>query len=117
VPESARVLRHGGVLAFSGGTAFEVVCLNDETDTWDATLHRPYFGLRKRVFNDEDGIVVEFELGYGDWIRLFRRSGFVVEALVEVQPPEGAISTYRSEEETEWARRWPMEQIWKVRKL
>jgi len=117
VPESARVLRYRGVLAFSGGTAFEVVCLNDETDTWDAMLHRPYFGLHKRVFDDEDGIVVEFELGYGDWIRLFRRSGFVVEALVEVQPPEGAISTYRSEEETEWARRWPIEQIWKVRKL
>ena len=27
-----------------------------------------------------------------------------------------AISTYRSEEENEWARHWPMENIWKLRK-
>ncbi|MGI8607132.1 MAG: class I SAM-dependent methyltransferase [Gaiellaceae bacterium] len=116
VPESARVLRPGGALAFCGGTAFEIVCLHDQTDTWDATLHRPYFGLHKRVFDDQDGVVVEFELGYGDWIRLFRRSELEVEALIEVQPPEGATSTYRTDEETAWARRWPMEQIWKVRK-
>jgi len=116
VPETARVLRPGGVLAFCGGTPLEVICLNDKTDTWDTTLHRPYFGLHKRVFDDEDGVVMEFELGYGEWIRLFRRNGFVVEALVEVQPSEGATSTYRTDEETAWAQRWPMEQIWKVRK-
>ena len=52
----------------------------------------------------------------GEWIRLFRRSGFRVEDLIEVQPPEGAQSTYRTPEETAWARRWPMEQIWKVRR-
>jgi hypothetical protein len=40
----------------------------------------------------------------------------VIEDLIEVQPPEGAASTYRSVEETAWARSWPMEQIWKVRK-
>ncbi len=28
----------------------------------------------------------------------------------------GAVTTYRTEEENAWARRWPMEQIWKVRK-
>ena len=59
---------------------------------------------------------VEFTLPQGDWIRLFRVNGLVVERLHEVQPPEGAESTYRSAEETTWARRWPMEQIWKVRK-
>jgi SAM-dependent methyltransferase len=116
VPECARVLRPGGRLVFSGGTPFDVMCLNDETDTWDERLHRPYFGLHRRVFDDEDGVVVEFELGYGDWIRLFTRSGFLVEELVEVRPPEGAASTYRTEEETAWARRWPMEHIWAVRK-
>jgi hypothetical protein len=61
--------------------------------------------------------VVEFELAYGDWIRVFRASGFVVEDLVEVQPPPGVESTYRDADETAWARRWPMEQIWKVRKV
>ena len=30
--------------------------------------------------------------------------------------PAGAESTYRSREETEWGRSWPLEEIWKVRK-
>ena len=53
---------------------------------------------------------------YGEWIRLFRANGFEIEALREIQPPDGAESTYRTAEETEWARHWPMEQIWIVRK-
>jgi hypothetical protein len=48
---------------------------------------------------------VDFQLTYGEWIRLFRRSGFVVEDLIEPQPPQGSTSTYRDEAETAWARR------------
>lgn len=114
VPEVARVLRPSGLFAFSGGTPFEAICFDEPSDTWDGTLHRPYFGLHQVSFGDDGS--VEFELPYGEWIRLFRRSGFAVEALVEVRPPEGAASTYRNAEETAWARRWPMEQIWKVRR-
>src|SRR4026207_1327054 len=36
----------------------------------------------------------------GAWIRLFREHGLVVEDLIEVRPPEGADSTYRTSEET-----------------
>jgi SAM-dependent methyltransferase len=113
VPECARVLRPGGRLAFSGGTALEVICVNPETDTWEPRFFRDYFGLHRTEWEDA---TVEFELGWGDWIRLFRRCGFDVEALVEVQPPERAFSTYRTSAETEWARSWPMEQIWVVRR-
>jgi SAM-dependent methyltransferase len=113
MPECARVLRPRGRLAFSGGTPFEAICVNPETDTWEPRLFRDYFGLHRTEWPDGS---VEFELGYGDWIRLFRRSGLEVEALVEVQPPEGAPSTYRTAKETDWARRWPMEQIWKARR-
>ncbi|HET9545700.1 MAG TPA: hypothetical protein VFO88_08980, partial [Gaiellaceae bacterium] len=59
---------------------------------------------------------VEFDLPYGEWIRVFREAGLSVEVLVEVRPPEGAASTYRNAAETEFARGWPMEQIWKARK-
>lgn len=38
------------------------------------------------------------------------------EELTEIRPPEGAASTYRGERETAWARRWPMELGWRVRK-
>lgn len=115
VPEAARLLRAGGLLAFSGSTPFEALFWGGgEDDVLTTTLQRDYFGLH-RV--EPAGGPVEFELPYGEWIRLFRRSGFVVEDLVEVRPPEGAVSTYRSEEETAWARRWPMEQIWRVRRI
>jgi SAM-dependent methyltransferase len=114
VPEVSRLLRSGGLAAFSGGTPFEWIGWNSETDTWDDQLHRPYFDIRR--WETPEGSV-EFELPYGEWLRLFRRNGLEVEELREVQAPEDAVTTYRTDEENAWARRWPMEQIWKVRKL
>jgi SAM-dependent methyltransferase len=113
VPEAARVLRRGGLLAFSESTPWEVICWDDERDTVSRELRLDYFGLHR--LEDKDGLV-QFQLPYGEWIRLFRDNGLVVEALGEIQPPEGAESTYRGAHETEWARHWPMEHIWSVRK-
>ena len=113
VPESARLLRPGGLLAFSISSPFTVVCENPETELVEARLHRDYFGLHRF----DDGDVVEYELPYGEWIRLFCANGFVVEALIEPRPGPDAKSTYWEEEsEREWARRWPSESIWKARK-
>jgi SAM-dependent methyltransferase len=113
VPEAARLLRAGGLLALSSGTPLEVVCWSSAENRLTTTLQRDYFGLHRT--EEEDGSVL-FELPYGEWIRLFRSAGLVVEELREIRPPEGALSTYRTEEETAWARRWPMEQIWRARK-
>ena len=55
-------------------------------------------------------------------IEVFNHKGRVpsyaieVEDLREIRPPPGAESTYRSAEDTEWARSWPMEQMWIARK-
>jgi SAM-dependent methyltransferase len=113
VPEAARLLRPGGLLAFSGATPLSWVAFDEGVDAFTERLVTPYFELH-RVETPEGS--VEFNLPIGAWIRLFREHGFVVEDLIEVRPPEGAPSTYRTHEETAWARRWPMEQIWKVRK-
>ena len=72
-----------------------------------------YFGIHR--FDDTDGSVL-FQLQYGDWIRLFRRTGFTVEDLIELRPAAGAESSYRDDDDRAWARRWPMEQIWKLRR-
>ena len=72
-----------------------------------------YFGLHR--LEEADG-PVEFELPYGEWIGVFRANGLAVEELMEIRPPDAAVSTYRTAEDTEWARHWPMEQIWRVRK-
>jgi hypothetical protein len=64
---------------------------------------------------DVDG-TVEFNLPYGAWIRLFRDAGLVVEDLLEPRPGPTATSTYRDAEDLAWARRWPAEILWRLRK-
>ena len=112
MPEAARVLRAGGLLAFCITSPFATVCSNPETALAERALHRDYFGLHR--LDDDDA--VNFQLPYGEWIRLFRRHGLDVEDLVEPRPPADATSTYWDESELEWARRWPSEAIWKARK-
>ena len=64
----------------------------------------------------DDGKKTSFQLPYGEWIRLFRANGFVIEDLIEPRPGSLAASTYKSAEALAWARRWPAEAIWRVRK-
>ena len=113
VPEVARLLRPGGLFAFSGATPLSWLCWDEEADTYTPRLHRPLFGMHR--WDTPEGSV-DFTLPIGGWIRLFVANGFVAEDLVEVRPPAGASSPFRSAEETEWGRSWPLEQIWKVRR-
>ena len=59
---------------------------------------------------------IEYMLPYGAWIRLFRAHGFTIEDLIELRPKADAVSTFRDETDRDWYRRWPGEQIWKVRR-
>jgi hypothetical protein len=60
--------------------------------------------------------LLEYQLPYGAWIRLFRTCGLFVEDLVEIQAPPDAITTYSDFVPAPWARRWPAEHVWKLRK-
>lgn len=115
IPEAARLLRPGGELIFLVNGAILMLCAPDDVNVPAADrMIRDYFGMHRFEWPDSDG-AVEFHLGYGDWIRLLRRHGFEVEDLVEVRPPEGATTRYEFVTPS-WARRWPSEEIWKVRK-
>ncbi len=113
IPEASRLLRAGGLLAFATGSPLQMVCVDLATDALESRLINDYFGMRR--FDSADS--VEFYLPYGEWIHLFRRHELLVEDLIETQAAPGATSTYRTEAETEWARHWPMEIIWKLRKV
>lgn len=113
VPEVARLLRPDGLFAFSHVSPVLDLCWPEDEKHPGQTLVNDYFGLRR--VQDTDG-TVSFQLPYGDWIRLFRRHGLLVEDLVEPRPPAGASSTYRDEVHLAWSRRWPAECIWKLRK-
>jgi SAM-dependent methyltransferase len=113
VPEAARLLRPGGLLAFSVPSPISYLCWHPETDLMEPHLHRSYFGPHR--LEHADGSVA-YKLTFGGWIRLLHESGFVVEDLLEPQRPEGATSTYWDEREYAWARQWPSDAIWKARK-
>jgi hypothetical protein len=97
------------------GVLMSLTSPNEDTDDVPATneLLRPYFGLHRLEWKSDRS--VNFNLGYGDWIRLLHKSGFEVEDLIELRPPEVAKSSYPWVT-TEWARNWPSEEVWKARK-
>ena len=114
VPEAARLLRDGGCLAFCMTSPLRLVVAEDPaTEQPTRWLEHDYFQL-ERSDADASGMTT-FQLPYGAWIRLFRRHGLVVEDLIELQPPLTATSSYDLAP-LDWARRWPAEIIWKVRK-
>jgi SAM-dependent methyltransferase len=112
VPEAARLLRPGGDLVFCSATPLHMVC--DDGKRVTRKLHQDYFGMRRFDWSGEG--TIDFQLEHGEWIRLFRRHGFLIEDLIELRAPEGATTTYTEFVDETWARRWPAEQIWKVRK-
>ncbi len=115
IPEAARLLRPGGQLIFLGNSTFFMLCAPDLEVEGPATdrIRRNYFGMHRFEWADEDS--VEFHLGYGDWIRLLRSSGFEIEDMVELRPPAHAATRFPWVT-AEWARRWPSEEVWKARK-
>ena len=112
LPEAARVLRLGGLLVFCVTSPLFQVCWDDALGAPGELLRRGYFELHAL---DEGGGAATFNLPYGEWVGRFRACGLAVEALVEPRPPPGATSTFW-EKGTDWARRWPAELIWKVRR-
>lgn len=111
IPEMARLLRPGGLLAFNISSVFRDLCWDNEANALGDRLTQDYFDL----FRFHTKTVVAFQLTYGDWIRLFRQHGFIVEDLIELRPPADSETTYPYVSK-EWARRFPVENIWKVRK-
>ena len=102
VSEAARLLRIGGRLVFSHTTPWPYLAWNFAKERVGRRLRRSYFGMRR--FDDGAGEgTVDFQLPYGEWIRLFRANGFVVEDLIEPRPAPGASSSYRKPEELDWA--------------
>jgi SAM-dependent methyltransferase len=112
VAEVARVLRGGGRLAFAHSAPLLYLTYDEKRDRQGRRLRRPYFGIRR--FHIGEG-TIDFQLPHGEWIRLFRAHGLVVDDLIELRPPKGATTTF-ADWDYRFARRWPTEQIWKLHK-
>jgi SAM-dependent methyltransferase len=113
IPEAARVLRPGGELSFLVNGTIHMLCVPAEEVPAGDRMLRPYFGMHRFEWPDDPS--VEFHIGYGDMIRLLRRTGFEVEDMIEVRPSADA-TTRHPFVTAEWAQRWPVEEVWKARK-
>ncbi len=114
VPEAARLLRPGGRLFFLTNSWLLTLCAPEREDEAAADrLLRPSFGMHRVQW--PGATEVEFHLAHCDWIRLLRKSGFEIEDLVEIRPPENSTTRYPFVT-LQWARQWPCEEVWKVRK-
>jgi SAM-dependent methyltransferase len=118
IPEAHRLLRPGGELVFLGNHPLAMVCLDpDGASPTGERLERPYFGLHR--FDWTEAVVdpggIEFNLTMSSWLRLFRDVGFDVLDYVEVQAPADASGDpfFVS---ASWAKQWPSEQVWRLRK-
>jgi ubiquinone/menaquinone biosynthesis C-methylase UbiE len=117
IPEAHRLLRPGGLLTFLGTHPLAVVTTPLDGAPCDESLHRPYFGLHeldwRNVAIAPGGI--EFNLTQAGWLRLFREVGFEVVDYLELQAPP-ASTQLRFSIPGDWAKKWPSEQVWKLRK-
>ena len=111
MPQCARLLREGGVLAFSAVSPIADLVRDARDKRPGQRLQTDYFGLDRLPRDD----AIEFQLTFGGWIRLLRAHGFEVMDLIEVRPPENATTTFDAVP-LEWARRWPAENIWVARR-
>jgi SAM-dependent methyltransferase len=112
--EAGRLLRGEGRLIFVTNSALLLACTPADGGPVGERLVRDYFAP-ERVEFEHDG-PVEFHLTHGQWIRLLREHGFVVDDLIEVQPGPKAKPQFDFVT-LEWARRWPSEEIWIARRV
>ncbi len=114
VPEAARLLRDGGHLVFLVNSTLLRLAAPEEDDVAATDrLRRSQFGMHHVRWPGHEE--TEFELGHGDWIRCLRGNGFEIEDLIEIRPPAGATTRFGFVD-LDWARRWPSEEVWVVRR-
>ncbi len=110
LPEAARLLRPGGRLVFLTNSHLSALCVPAEEGVAGEQLLR---GQREAYRVRWPGGGVEFHPSHGDWVRLLRRSGLVVEAMREIYaPPEGDDHSFYEIVSKQWATRWPAEELW-----
>ncbi|MFJ9927706.1 class I SAM-dependent methyltransferase [Streptomyces misionensis] len=113
VPQAARVLRRGGRLVFNVASPWFEACYDEAAGRVTTTLTQDYFGLN--AIAEDDG-ATSYQLTYGDWVRVLRGAGLVIDDLIEPRPAPGTPNGYNETDPCDWAHRWPAELLWATHK-
>ena len=117
IGQAARILRPGGRLVFLTNSPLSAMCVPAEGGPAGEHLLRGPAELREIRW---PGGGVEHHPSHGEWIRVLRGHGFVVEGLSELHAPpdhdpgRAAVDFYGIAD-LRWARRWPAEDLWSAR--
>ena len=118
ISEAHRLLRPGGELIFLGHHPLAMVCTPmDGSPSANDRLERSYFDLGRLDWRDDvdEPGGIEFNLPISAWIKLFHDTGFDIIDYIEIRAPESATGT-NGTVSAEWAKRFPSEQVWRIRK-
>ncbi|MEL6962734.1 MAG: class I SAM-dependent methyltransferase [Pseudomonadota bacterium] len=115
--EAWRLLRPGGRLVFLGNHPMVLLCTPANGAPCETTLHRPYRDMWGADWTDVefDPSGVCFNLTISAWMALFADIGFTVTNYQELFAPESETET-RAFIPAEWAKRYPVEQVWHLEK-
>ena len=114
IAEASRLLRPGGELVFMRGSTVQMLCMPDEGQVAER-LVRPQKGIyRLEWWDDDPG--VEFHPSTSEMFAVLRSNGFELLDFRELFAPEDAVDhEYYSTVPADWAKRWPDEEIWRLR--
>jgi SAM-dependent methyltransferase len=113
IPEAARLLRPRGRLVFLRNSMISMLCM--ALDGVTESLQRPQRELRRITWPDTGE--TNFQAPTGELIDILGSAGFAIERLVELYAPDDATThEYYKYVPAEWAKKWPVEEIWVVRK-
>lgn len=111
IPIAARLLRPGGVLAFSVAHPLYEVCWDYGENRLSLELQRPYFEIG--AVDDPADDFVSHLRPVSTYVALLLESGFVIEKMLEPRPSENASSSYEFAPLT-WSRAFPAELMFRV---
>lgn len=115
--EAWRLLRPKGRLVFLGNHPLSLICSPLDGAPAQRILHRPYRGMWgadwTEVAFEPTGVC--FNLTISGWMDLFAEVGFTVSKYQELYAPDWAEGT-RAAIPADWAKHYPVEQVWHLQK-
>lgn len=109
--ECSRILKKGGSLVICTYSPLAKSCYNQKSGMIEPFLNNEY--PKNTIKFDKK--ITNVSYNYEGWISEFLISGFDIISLKELTIPEDMKNFYDQQVYSEWAEKWPLEIIWKLR--